>query len=371
MNKVSFLLLCTLLSAFCASTSEAQDTIKIGAIFAKSGEAASPNMHHIQGVRFAVEKINKAGGILEKRIQLLEFDNHSTPIQSKQAAREAVEAGVVAVVGASWSSHSLAAASVLQKAEIPMISPDSTNPRVTEKGNFIFRACFIDPFQGEILARLAYREMQSKTAVIITNITSAYSTGLGGAFTETFETLGGKILADIGYKRMKRDFQDILTKTKELNPDVLFVPGHDESGFIVKQAQEMDVHAIMLGGDGWAYRLFFSNGGQELKQGYFTTHWYKEVGTEISRRFVEQYSKVYDISPLAAISYDTLNLLADAIKRAGNQNSLNIRDAIAATVGFKGVTGTITMNQNGDPQKSIVVMKIVNGKPLYYKTIDP
>ncbi len=350
---------------------QAADTIKIASIFAKSGDAAASNLHHFQAVRFAVDEINKKGGLLGKKIELLEFDNYSTPIQSKLAARKAVKAKVDAVIGCAWSSHSIAMASTLQKAKIPMITPDSTNPKVTKKGNYIFRACFIDPFQGEVLARFAKEDLKAETAVVVTKITSAYSLGLGEMFAKYFKQGKGNVLAELEYKDGQKEFSSIVAQVKKLSPDVLFIPGHDESGFIVKQALDASVPAIMLGGDGWAYQQFYSNGGQELKEGYYTNHWSRELDNVKTKEFVASYRKVYELNDFAAVTYDAVMLLADAINRAKSTDRAKIRDALANTKNFEGVTGNISLNEAGDPAKQIVIMKIVNGKAIFSKAVGP
>lgn len=354
-----------------ASVSFAADTIKIASIFSKTGPAAAANQHHIQAVRFAVEEINKAGGLLGKKVEIIEYDNQSSPIQSKLAAKKAVKAGVVAVVGASWSDHSLAMAPVLQRVKIPMISPDSTNKKVTLKGDYIFRACFLDPFQGQALAKFVFDEYKPETAVIIEDITSAYSQGLADAFQESFEALGGKVLARLEYKLEQDDFSEVIAKTKELIPDVLFIPGHDESGKIVHKAQQEGVSALMLGGDGWGYRAFLHLGGQELEEGYYTSHWHKDLDTPISKEFVERYHKIYDVNEFVAITFDAVNLLADAIKRAGATDGKAIRDALAATENFQGVTGVYSFDENGDPIKGAALIRVRLGRLEFYRTIEP
>ena len=349
----------------------ASETIKIASIFAKTGEAAGANVSHLQAVRFAVDELNVQGGIVGKKIELLEFDNQSTPTRAKLAARKAIKARVTAVIGASWSSHSIAMAPLFQKAKIPMISPDSTNPAVTKKGDYIFRACFIDPFQGEVLAKFSRKEFQAQTAVIMTKITSAYSIGLAEMFEKHFVNQQGKILREFEYQGEDRNFELALTQTKILSPDILFIPGHDESGFIVKQAQKVGIKAKMLGGDGWGYERFMEYGGQELNSGYYTAHWSPEVDSPQSQDFVKRYSQVYPLSEFAAVTYDAVMLLADAIRRVGSLEKEKIRMAIAGTRNFQGVTGTIDINENGDAVKSAVVMKVANGKAEYYKSVNP
>jgi len=178
---------------------KAEEVIKIAAILAKTGEAAKDNLELFQAVRFAVNEVNAEGGIDGKKIKLIEYDNHSTPIQSRQAAKQAVADGAVAVIGASWSSHSLAIAPYLQKMKIPMISPDSTHPDVTKAGDYIFRACFVDTWQGKALAGFARDELKAATAMIVQNINSDFSLGLAKVFAENFTSREGAVLSTLNY----------------------------------------------------------------------------------------------------------------------------------------------------------------------------
>ena len=349
----------------------AQDSVAVAAVFAKTGEAAEDNLELFEAIRFAAEEINAAGGVHGKKIKLMEYDNHSTPIQSRLAARRAVKDGVVAVIGASWSSHSLAMAPYLQKMKVPMISPDSTHPDVTRTGDYIFRACFVDSFQGKALARFARKELRATTAAIVRNITSDYSLGLSKVFDRHFTAGGGKVLAVLDYKFQQTEFRDLLEEARRLNPDVLFIPGHAESGYIVREAQQMGIKAKLLGGDGWPYRQFYANGGQDLKEGYYTAHWSKELPTAETRDFIARYKNTYEVTDFAAISYDAAMLLFDAMKRAVSLDRSAIRNALAATRDFSGVTGRISIDENGDPQKQVVVMKITNGRPALLMTVTP
>jgi len=367
---IVFVLLLAIFSAG-LSTSRAGDEIKVAAIFAKSGEAAEDNLELFEAVRFAVEEVNAKGGLHGKKIKLIEYDNHSTPIQSRLAAKQAVKDGAVAVIGASWSSHSLAIAPYLQKMKVPMVSPDSTHPDVTKTGDYIFRACFVDTWQGKALAMFAKDELKATTTVIVQNISSDYSLGIAEMFEQNFVAGGGKVLAVLNYKSQQTDFTDLLKEAKELNPDVLFIPGHAESGYVVRQAQKIGIKAKMLGGDGWPYRQFYANGGQDLKEGYYTAHWNKNLDTEKTKDFIARYKNVYEVTDFAAISYDAAMLLFDAIKRADSIDRHSIRDALAATKDFDGVTGKISFNENGDPKKQAVVMKITDGRPALLMIITP
>ena len=354
-----------------SSPSLAEETIKIAVIYAKSGEAAEDNLELFEAVRFAVDQANARGGLHGKKIKLLEYDNHSTPIQSKLAAKKAVKEDVLAVIGASWSSHSLAMAPYLQKMKVPMITPDSTHPDVTRAGDYIFRACFTDEFQGKALAQFARQDLKAKTAVIVRNITSDYSISLTKIFQQQFTAAGGKVSQILDYKFDRTDFKDLLKPVVLQPADALFVPGHAESGFVVRQAQELGITAKMLGGDGWPYRQFYANGGSDLREGYYSAHWNRDLDTKKTKEFISIYKKVYAVTDFAAISYDACMILFDAVRRARPLTRQAVRDALAATKDFEGVTGKISMDVNGDPVKQLVMMKINEGRPFLLKTIRP
>jgi len=293
-----------------------KETIDIAAIYALTGAAAESNALALRGVGYAVDEINRQGGILGRAINLLVFDNQSTPIGSTVAAKQAARANVVAIVGSDWSSHSMAVAKVAQEVGIPMISSYSTNPEVTKIGDYIFRVCFTDDFQGE--------------------------------------------------------FEEEIKKALKSDADVIFIPGHDESGLIVDQTQDAGTSSIFLGGDGWSTPAFFRKGGSELKHGFYSTHWSVYLDTDQSRAFVKKYnihSESHSVT--TALAYDAMMLLAAAITRAVSTDRKKMRDAIANTRSFKGVTGTISFNDHGDPVKSAVFMEIKNGKARYLKTLEP
>jgi branched-chain amino acid transport system substrate-binding protein len=245
-----FLLLC--LMETIALSSHAADSIKIGAIFSKTGIAAIHNAPLIEMVGLAAEEVNRAGGLLGHPVRLIVLDNKSTPIGSKLAAEKAIRQGTTAVIGAHWSSHSLAVAPTLQKAGIPMISPGSTNPKVTQIGNYIFRVCFIDSFQGTAMARFAYTDLGARKAVVLKNIDEEYSIKLAEYFMNAFQRIGGQVLLDGSYRGKAVDFSDVLKATVKLAPDVVYVPGYTrDSGLLIKQAVSIGVETTFLGGDAW------------------------------------------------------------------------------------------------------------------------
>jgi branched-chain amino acid transport system substrate-binding protein len=364
-----------LLAVFMNSVSAyGAEPVRIAAIFAKTGSAVVvPGIRtEFSAVHLAVKELNAKGGLLGHPIEVLEFDNQSTALGSKQAAGEAVKAKVIAVIGATRSSHSLGMAPVLQTAGILMISPISTNPQVTLMGDYIFRVCFIDDFQGEVMAAFAIKDLKAKKAVVLTNTGEQFSLSLSRLFMERFKKLGGQILWEGDYLGSATNFEEQLKKVHLVKPDACFVPGYDtDTGFIIKQAREMGISATFMSGDGvsesiYKYAEGFADGI------YYTSHWHPENTDKRSRLFVHAYEKDYGkiVEAAPALTYDAVMLLADAAKRAKSIDPAKIRDALAATKGFKGVTGEITFDQNRNPlNKSAVILKFEKGKSLYVKTI--
>lgn len=345
--------------------------IRIASIYSLSGPAAKANSTSVQGVRLAVKEINSAGGILGMPFELIEIDNQSTPIGSKVAADKAAYENVTAIVGAAFSSHSMAVAKVAQAHRIPMITNVSTSPAVTRVGDYIFRACFNDAFQGKVMGRFAREDLKSKGAVAVFNVASDYSQGLTRMFEKAYTQCGGVLQAKIPYKPRQPHFRDIISKAMSLNPDALFIAGHDESARIIGEAIQMGLNAVPLGGDGWDEKSFYNLGGKNIKTGYYATHWSESTDTAISKEFVARYRHLGMIVAPTALAYDTVMLLANAIERGGTIQRPAIRDALAQTSGFEGVTGTFSFDKHGDPIKNVVIMKIDAGHPVYWKKIVP
>jgi branched-chain amino acid transport system substrate-binding protein len=353
------------------STAFASDSIKIAAIYAFSGPATDANHSSVRGVRLAVDEINAAGGIAGQTIELLELDNQSSPIGSKVAADAAVKADVIAIIGAAYSSHSMAVAKVAQFHGIPMITNVSTNPAVTRVGDYVFRVCFNDIFQGRVMATFARREIKIDKVVTIYDMSSDYSIGIASTFEQTFSRLNGVVLARIPYKARQSNFRDIISLIHSAHPDGVFFAGHYESGRIIAEAIKDGMTAVPLGGDGWDEPIFYEMGGKYVKSGYYSTHWHKDIETAASHRFVARYDKDGTLWSSTALAYDAVHLLADAIKRAGTTSRAAVRNELANTRNFKGVTGTISFDANGDPIKSGVIMQIKDGVPVYLKRVDP
>ena len=351
-----------------------QAPVKICAVFSETGIAASHNQPLIEMTRLAIKTINDRGGLLGKPVELILFDNLSTPIGSAIAARRCALQEVTAVVGALWSSHSLAMAPILQEAGIPMISPGSTNPDVTKGKDYIFRACFIDSFQGLAMAKFAQTELRAKTAVVATNIDEDYSTMLGKYFSQAFEKNGGRILEEISYRGTATDFSTNIKTLRKLKPDVVYLPGYTrDSGLFIKQSIKMGITATFLGGDAWDEIEPIA--GTAIEGSFESTPWHPGVPFPASAQLKQLFTATYgtDISSnLSPLAYDAVMILADAITRAGTTEHKAIRDALAATTNFQGATGAITFDGNGDPQsKPIIIIEFQKGKRVFRQAMQP
>jgi branched-chain amino acid transport system substrate-binding protein len=367
----------TALSFFIVMTTvvflQAGEPIKIGVIFARTGPAALDCKEAFHAARFAADEINRAGGVVERPVELLTFDNKSTPLGSRMAARSAVEHGAVCVIGGVWSSHSLAMAKLLQAKRIPMISPSSTLPALTLAGNYIFRICYTDTFQGKVLANFALADLNARTAVVLTNTNSRYSMGLSSYFIQHFKRTG-QLLWEGDYSRNATDFSTLLTRVQGSDPDVVFVPDHfRESAYIIKQARAMGIKSIFLGGDGWEESMY-RYGGDAIHGSYRTAAWDPCTANEKARRFIKRYAQNTGgvVDSEAARTYDAMGLLADAIERAGSTDPASIRKALAGTRHFQGVTGTISFDANGDPiNRPAIILKFKNRGSVRYKRVSP
>ena len=371
MKKVTYLLS---LLAILHQPVIAAEPATIAAIFSKTGIAAASNADTIWGVELAVEEINRQGGVLGRPLKLIVLDNRSTAIGSTIASEKAVQFLSMAVIGADWSSHSLAIAPVLQKAGIPMISPSSTNPKVTRVGDYIFRVCFLDSFQGTAMARFAYHELEARKAVVLKNIDEEYSLMLAEFFTNAFKERGGGVLFEGFYRGKAVDFAILLEKVKALQPDVIYVPGYErDSGLLIRQAVSMGIKTTFLGGDGWD--RIYQYGKEAVEGGFYTAHWHPEVPSEksihLQKIFRQRHGKNIN-STFTPLGYDATMLLADAVKRAGVWDRAKIRDALSGTTDFDGVTGSISIDENGDPRnKGVVILKMEKGNPVYFRTLKP
>lgn len=349
--------------------------IKVGEFASLTGSEATFGQSSHKGTALAVDDLNAAGGVLGRKIQLLTEDDQSQAGQPATVVRKLITSdGVVAILGEVASSKSLEAAPICQQYKIPMVSPASTNPKVTETGDYIFRVCFIDPFQGTVMANFARKTLKLSTAAVFTDVKSDYSLGLAKFFRKSFTADGGKIVAEQNYSAGDKDFNAQLTAIKAANPDGIFVPGYyTEVGLIVLQARQQGITVPIFGGDGWESSSLVPIGGKALEGCYFSTHYSPQDTSPAVQNFVKEFQAKYNETPdaMAALGYDSAMILAGAIKRAGSTDGAKVRDALAATKDFAGVTGKITIDADRNASKPAVILTISNGQFKYVETVAP
>jgi branched-chain amino acid transport system substrate-binding protein len=340
-----------------------------------SGRTSSFGQSTKNGVEMAADEINKAGGINGRTITIVTEDDQGEPNKAATVVTKLINQDKVhALLGEVASSNSLAAAPKAQEAKVPMISPSSTNPAVTQVGDYIFRVCFIDPFQGQVMAKFSANNLKAKRAAILYDFNSDYSRGLYQFFKRSFTSFGGQIVSEQSYTQGDRDFSGQLTAIRSANPEVIYVPGYyGEVGVIANQTKQLGIKAPLLGGDGWDAPQLWQLGGAALNGDYISNHYSVDDPSPAIQKFVADYKGRYNILPdaLAALGYDSMKVLADAIKRAGTTENVKLRDAIAQTKNFPGVTGQITIDQDRNAVKPAVVLKLQNGKFVYETTIAP
>jgi len=361
---IASIVIASLLSA-CQNQGGGGDKVRIGVFMSTTGTTANFGISSVNGIKMAADEINAAGGINGKQVELLVQDDRSDASEAATIVTKFVTQDQVnAVIGEVASSRSIAAAPIAQNAKIPMLTPSSTNPEVTKKGDFIFRSCFIDPYQGAAIAQFAAKTLGAKSAAIMVDRKNDYSTGLEKVISEVFTKFGGKIVATQSYQEGDQDFNAQLTSLKGSNPEVIFVPGYyNDVGLIAKQARDKGITVPLIGGDGWDSEQLYKIGGTALNGSYFTNHYSPFDTAPNVVKFVNDYKKRYNSTPdaLAATAYDAANIMFDAIKRSKSLSGTDIRDALQATNAFPGVTGTVTFNQNRDAVKPIVMIEIKDG----------
>jgi branched-chain amino acid transport system substrate-binding protein len=349
------------------------EPIRVGHFASLTGDTATFGQSADHGIRMALDEINAGGGVLGRPLELISEDDRSITEEARTAAQKLLQRDrVVALLGEVASSRSLAAAPEAQRARVPMISPASTNPKVTEVGDFVFRTCFIDPFQGAVMARFAHDDLKARRVAILFDFKQDYSVGLAEFFRKKFTELGGEIVADERYTSGDIEFRAQLTTIRAANPEAVFVPGYyTEVGLIAKQARELGLDVPLLGGDGWDSAKTLEIGGKAVEGYYFSNHYAADSDSPKVRSFVERYRDEYGEVPdaMAALGFDAAGILADAITRAGGTDGPALRDAIAATRDYDGVTGRITIDEQRNARKDAVVLKIEGGRFRFHRSI--
>ncbi len=357
------------------STGTANDSIKVGEFASLTGSEAAFGQSSHKGTVLAIDEINAAGGVLGKKIDLIYEDDQSKQGESATIVKKLISRDhVVAILGEVASGRSLEAARICQDNKIPQISPSSTNPKVTETGDYIFRVCFTDPFQGKLLADFALQTLKTKRVAMLTDLAAAYSVGLADYFKQPFTAGGGTIIAEQKYASHDKDFKAQLTAIKAEKPEAIFVPGYyTEAGLIVLQARQLGIQVPMFGGDGWEAQELIQIAGDALTNTYYSTHFSAIKDAPEVRKFVDAYKARYNgeiPDAMAALGYDSALVLADAIKRAGTTESAKLRDAIATT-DLPGATGQTKLDAKRDAPKAAVIITVENGKFKFLQDVTP
>lgn len=359
-----------------AQTAGTTGDIPVGMYGALTGSEAAFGTSTLQGVQLAADEINAAGGVLGgRKIRLVVEDDQGRAEEAASVVTKLITSNdVIGLIGENSSAQSLAAAPTAQQNQVPMISPSSTNPAVTEKGDYIFRVCFTDPYQGKALAAFVRNELKLDQAAILVDKKNDYSVGLAEVFRKEFEGAGGRIVAEQSYTGGDTEFRPQLTTIKAADPQALFIPGfYTEVGQIAIQARDLGLTIPLVGGDGWDSPAVIQIGGKAIEGSYFSDHYFVGDTRPVVQNFVNAYRSRHGKNPeaTAALGYDALKIFAAAVQRAGSTEKKAIRDQIAATKEYTGVSGTITMGADRNPIKPVAMIKIENGKMNFAGWVNP
>jgi branched-chain amino acid transport system substrate-binding protein len=393
MRSLRLALLLALISLVVLGCAKRANEIVIGEYGSLTGGTASFGVSTKNGIELYIDGLNAAGGVGGNKVRVIVEDDQSKPEEAATAVNKLVDQdGVVAVLGEVASSRSMAAAPICQQAGVPMISPSSTNPKVTELGDYIFRVCFIDPFQGQMIAKFAKGTLGYTKAAVFRDNKNDYSVGLANYFTEAFQAMGGTIVADEAYSEGDQDFKAQLTVMKSKHPQFLMVPGYyTEVGLIARQARELGFDVPFLGGDGWVSDRLLEIAQDALNGSYFVNHYWQEDPNPAIQKFVKEYRARYNATPdgLAALGYDAAGVLTNALDRlrqedpaafqalAGPRSEkqkaarVKLRDLIASTKDFPGVTGRISLDASRNAVKPAVFLGIENRKYKFFAAVEP
>jgi len=361
-------LLAALLMPSCAPQKNVDRyTIQIGFFGDLTGPTFNFGLSAKNGVLMAADEINQAGGINGHNLDIVIEDDKGSPEEAAQVTGKLIDRyKVIAIIGAGASGNSLAAAPKAQSAHVPLIAPSSTNPAVTQAGDYIFRACFIDAFQGEVMAKFAANTLKAKKAAIMLDFNSPYSRGLTEFFEFSFAKLDGHIVAKQSYSQGDANYRGQLSLIKAANPDVIYIPGYyGDVAIIARQARQLGLTVPLLGADGWDAPELWELGGDALNGSYISNHYSADDPSETIQKFVHLTPDAH-----AALAYDALRFLAEAIQRAGTTEGPKLRHALAETKNFAGVTGIISMDRDRNAVKPAVILKLQDAGYVYQETIQ-
>lgn len=351
------------------------DTIKLGGVFPITGDVPALGAAMENGAKLAIKEINEAGGVLDKQLEFIVEDDQNQAATAPNAITKLIEQDkVTAVIGTYASKCSIPMSAVAKEAQVVMITPSSTNEKVTlEGGEYVFRACFIDPYQGKVGAKFAVDSLGATKAAMLYDVGNDYCVGIASEFKSNFEAAGGTIVYEETYNAGESDFKAFLTEIKELGVDVLYLPdNYSTVGLIAKQARELGIECPFLGSDTWSDPGLIEVGGDAIEGAYFTDHVSLKSDNEAVQKFVVAYKAEYNEEPsvFSVLSYDSVYLVAEAIKNVGNTDEAKIKDALAA-IDMDCVSGHITFDENRNPIKSAVINKVENGEFVFELEITP
>jgi len=351
------------------------NTLLLGEVGSLTGSEATFGISARNGIELAINEANAAGGVKGKKLAVRVYDSQGRPEEGAQAVTRLItQDKVVVILGEAASSVSMAMAEKAQAAKVPMITPTSTSPEVTKKGDYIFRVCFIDPFQGFVMAKFARENLKLSRVAMLRDNKSAFSMGLADVFSQKFTEFGGKVVGDESYSKGDTDFRAQLTALKQLKPEAVFVPGYyTDVGIVARQAREVGLKVPLLGGDGWDSDKLYELGGSALEGSYFSNHYSADNPDPVLQQFLAKYKQTYGNLPdsVGVLAYDAARVAIEAMKQAPDLSGPALRDAIAATKNFPGVSGRITLDANRDAIKEAVVLKVSGGKAEFVTTVKP
>jgi branched-chain amino acid transport system substrate-binding protein len=358
-----------------AQTATPEGPIVIGSFLSMTGPMATFGISTQRGAQLAVDELNAQGGLLGRPVELVVLDDQGKADEAGNAVTRLIDVNhAVAIVGEVASTLSLVGGRIAQKRGIPMVSPSSTNPKVTEIGDYVFRVCFLDPFQGYVMAKFAREKLTLSSIAVLKDVRNDYSIGLTESFTKAFTALGGKIVAEESYSAGDTEFSAQLTKIKGTSPEGIYMPGYyTEVGTIARQARRLGITVPLLGGDGWESPELRKIGGADVVGSYYSNHMAPDNPSPSAKKFIAAHDQKFHepASALAALGYDAVMVVADAMKRAGTTAPKALRDALAQTRDYDAVTGKLTFDAGRNPVKSAVVVRVTEQGEAFEAEIAP
>jgi branched-chain amino acid transport system substrate-binding protein len=362
------------------------NTVRIGVIAELTGDVPAVGASCKNAAEMAAKEINDAGGLQlgdkKYKVELFIEDNAGKADQSASAAQKLItQQKVLAIIGPNASRYAIPASEIAESSKVALISPWSTTPKTTLDSKsgaakkYVFRACFIDPFQGRVVAKFALDNLKLKKAAVLYDVASEYNKGIAEFFKETYEKNGGRVVAFETYTTSDKDFSAQLTKIKRSRPEVIFLPNYySEVPLQIQQAKRLGISVPFIGSDSWGSEEMLKLCGSDCEGYYFSTHYAADAATAVTRKFIESYKARYGATPddVAALTYDSFGLLFQAVRSAGKTDRQAIRDALAKIPKYEGVTGLMQFQEgSGDPIKSAVILKIKDGKFVWFANANP